>query len=305
MSSDSYDVVADLAEDGVAIVPPGKHKFNSVIVISHDMRLTGYGDLVWDGDPNEKYPIRFGKPGNEEANYNAKLSGIRLFNGGIKIQRFAQHCRIEDIWVGSAPEHAFLIEGYGDYQALENCVAWAAKGDGFRVSPIGSNNGLKFLHCNAQQCGGMGLRCEPIMPGAGVYAMMLRDCVFQGNQADSNGGEVLLAGWSNVIIDGSFVETRDNKPGIIVVDQKWPEGRRIPTLIVRDTQVDRGATPAIDIRACVNPTFNNLMTTGMLRYNPQTYNGGVDSSRPIYEGPVPTWTLVNSKTGSQETPRTQ
>lgn len=301
--SQDYDVVADLAEDGVAIVPPGKHKFNRVITIAHDMRLTGYGDLVWDGDQNEKYPIRFGNP--DEAMYRAELSGIRLYGGGIWLQRFAQHNVFERIWVDGAPEHAFLIEGGGDYQALVDCVAWNAKAHGFFVSPFVSNNGLKFVHCNAQQCGGPGFVSDPISASGAANAMTIRDCVFQGNQSRGNFGEIVLAGWSHTIIEGSYVEPRDNKAGIVVEDEKYDGTRRIPTLIVRDTQIDKSAYPAVNIRACVNPTFNNLMTTGMVWYKPQTYNGGVDSSRPIYEGPVPTWTLVNSKTGSQETLRTQ
>lgn len=205
---------------------PGRtYALDAPLQLRAGMSLTGAGFssvLAYRG-PGE-FAILFGETG-DKFNYGCCLKDLVVKDGGVRVQRFGQHCLIDGVWSIDAPAAGFHIEGPGDRFLMRDCIAWNC-GEGFVIRTRNANNGLILEHCNAQGCQAYGLRCETIDHfHAYLGELVVRDFTCQGNARDGRTpAEILLRG---TIVECRFqhlyIEMVDAPVGLRCEARRFPE----------------------------------------------------------------------------------
>lgn len=189
-------------------LPPGETVIERPLRIGPGQRLTGCGFSsalkLLSGD----VAIYFGT--RDKTIYGSYLDNFLVSGGAVVCERMAQHCAIERVWIVRSPGDGLRVEGPGDKMVFRDVVAWECAGAGIVVRSSGSNNGLLFDHCNAQNNQSYGLVLETVTPGGNISSAVIRDCTIQGNGLNGKTRcQALVAGYvwgtnfENVWIEGA------------------------------------------------------------------------------------------------------
>ncbi|MFN0136570.1 MAG: right-handed parallel beta-helix repeat-containing protein [Phycisphaerae bacterium] len=196
----SLRIQQELDTRGVCQLPAGNHNINVPIRLRAGNRLVGTGyntRLNYTG--GGPIAIVFGEVGAH--NFACYLDNISLLGGGVKVAAYAQHCAIERVWINGSSGDGLRIDGVGERLKVSHVICWDNAGHGFAVRSTGSNNGVFFDHCSAQENGGFGLYLETAAQNASLNGCVVRDCTFQSN---GDGGQV----YAEVLIRGFVGATR-------------------------------------------------------------------------------------------------
>ena len=204
---DAQLIQSELDAKGFFEVPLGRHLIDRPIVLRHDQTLSGKGlrsVLVYTG-PGE-WAVILGDA--TKTIYRSGVESLSITGGGLRGQRYGQHCWIRDVWISGATGDGLRLDGVGDRFTVERVYSWQNGGAGFRiVAAYGTSNGLMLEKCNAQGNAGEGVVLETTSWGGQLVGTTLRDCTIQGNALADVRSEILIKGWvAFTIIDNCHVE---------------------------------------------------------------------------------------------------
>lgn len=253
---DAQTIQAELDARGFFRVPAGRHLLDRPITLKADQRLTGEGFrsvLLYSG-PGE-WAVILGDV--NQTIYRTGLDSLSIRGGGVRAQRYGQHCWIRDVWISGAPGDGLRIDGIGDRLTVERAYAWENAGAGIRVAGGFVNNGITLDGCNAQGNDREGVVLETTSWSGQLVGTTLRGCTIQGNGRAGAKAEVLLRGWvhftriDNCHLEGVLKAASPSPTGSGQGDGSAPADGRQPTA---------GSSPAAAIRT--EPAGPFLSPTG-------------------------------------------
>ena len=220
------DIQSALDRDGYCRVPPGFTWLDRPIVLRYGMTLEGAGFASQLVAEKGETALEFGESPTtaQPYLYGTYLRDVRFVAGGVRVNKLAQHCGIERVWVDGARGDAFRIEGIGERLTLSDCVAWHAARHGFAIVANGSNNGITLDGCNAQGCGGAGVLLETAGPNAQLNQTLLAGCTIQGNQRGTGlaPADLWIRGYvGETVIRDTWIES-PGKLGLRAEPATWP-----------------------------------------------------------------------------------
>ena len=250
---------------GFCELPPGEHPIRRPIRMGPNQRLTGAGPaskLIYSGAGD--FALLFGD--KDTPNYACYLDNVMFVGGGVKCERFAQHCAIEKTWIQKAPAEGLLVEGIGDKMIFRDVVCYGNKGAGIAVRSFVTNNGLTFDHCNSQANGGYGIVLETTSWPGRLHAAVLRDCTSQGNCAAGHAdAEVLVRGWiQSLRIESLWVENGRQVVGLrtertnVVEPASGKPKWRLPNITIAGNTLISQLERAVELVDCIECQIDQL-----------------------------------------------
>jgi len=167
-------------DSGYCKLPVGTFVVNAPLIRRHNCLFEGSGPrTVVRASGN--FPAMKDDPTTANI-YGSYIRDMTL-EGGVVLDKLAQHTAIENVWFTNPNGDGLIIRGTGERSPFFGCVFWGSKGNGVTITvPADSTyNGILFDFCNMQNNKGYGV----VLQTEGRYAELLdtvfRDCTIQGN----------------------------------------------------------------------------------------------------------------------------